>query len=64
MAFHTGRAYWTFRTVLPEEIEIRMSEAPEEGFSKRNWWKIESGLIAVNNEFLKWAYYWWKYANE
>jgi len=38
-----------------------MAGAPEEGFSKSNWWQTESGLIAVNNEFLKWAYYWWNY---
>jgi len=64
VTFHTGRAYWIFRTILPKEIEIRMAEAPEEGFSKSNWWQQEKGLITVNNEFLKWAYYWWKYADE
>jgi len=63
-AFHTGRAYWTFRTILPKEVEIRMAGAPEEGFSKSNWWRTEGGLIKVNNEFLKWAYYWWNYDNE
>ena len=63
-AFHTGRAYWTFRRILPKEVEIRMAGAPEEGFSKRYWWQSKNGLITVNNEFLKWAYYWWNYANE
>ena len=61
--FHTGRAHWTFRTVLPAEVEIRMAGAPEEGFSKNNWWQVETGVVAVNNEFLKWAYYRWKYAD-
>ena len=64
VTFHTGRAYWTFRTILPKKVEIRMAGAPEEGFSKSNWWQTEDGLITVNNEFLKWVYYWWNYANE
>lgn len=63
-AFHTGRAYWTFRTILPKDVEIRMAGARPETFSKNNWWQTESGLITVYNEFLKWAYYWWNYANE
>ena len=63
-AFHTGRAYWIFRTILPKDVEVRMAGAPEEGFSKSNWWQQENGLITVNNEFLKWAYYWWNYPNE
>ena len=49
VTFHTGRAYWIFRTILPNEIEIRMAEAPEEGFSKSTWWQTEGGLITVNN---------------
>ena len=64
VAFHTGRSYWTLRRILPKEVEIRMAAAPEEGFSQSDWWKTERGLITVNNEFLKWAYYWWNYANE
>jgi len=59
--FHTGRAYWIFRTILPKDVEVRMAGAPEEEFSKSNWWQTESGLITVNNEFLKWVYYWLKY---
>ena len=62
VTFHTGRAYWIFRRILPKDVEVRVVGAPEEGFAKSNWWKTEGGLIAVNNEFLKWAYYWWKYA--
>jgi len=45
-------------------VEIRMAGVPEEGCSKNNWWKTEDGLVTVNNELLKWAYYWWKYAGE
>jgi len=63
-AFHTGRAHWIFRTILPKEVEVRMAGVPEERFSKNNWWKTEDGLVTVNNEFLKWAYYWWEYAGE
>jgi len=59
--FHTGRTYWTFRTLFPKEMEIRMTAAPEERYSKNDWWQKEAGLVSVNNEFLKWAYYWWKY---
>ena len=62
--FHSGRAHWIFRTILPKDVEIRIAAAPEEGFSENNWWQTEKGLITVNNEFLKWAYYWWSYSNE
>jgi len=64
VTFHTGRAYWIFRRILPKDVEVRMAGAPEEGFSRSHWWQTERGLIAVNNEFLKWVYYWWNYANE
>ena len=58
---HTGRTYWIFRKVLPKRIEIRMAGAPEESFCPQRWWESENGVLSVNEESLKWLYYYWKY---
>ena len=60
-AFHTRRAFWTFRRLVSADIEIRMASSPEVGFSRHNWWKTESGVVTVNNELIKRLYYWWNY---
>jgi uncharacterized SAM-binding protein YcdF (DUF218 family) len=61
-AFHTRRARWIFEKVfagLP--VTLEMAATPEIGFDQNNWWKNEAGLITVNNEYIKLAYYFLKY---
>jgi hypothetical protein len=38
-----------------------MVAVPESTFDRASWWKNESGLITLNNEYLKLVYYYFKY---
>lgn len=59
---HTRRAARVFHKVFKESgITILMRGAPSSKFNEYEWWKNEDGLIAVNNEWVKTIYYWFKY---
>ena len=61
-AFHTRRARWTFEKVLAGlPVSLEMVAVPYAGFDQTNWWKNETGLITLNNEYIKWFYYLFKY---
>jgi uncharacterized SAM-binding protein YcdF (DUF218 family) len=61
-AFHTRRARWTFEKVLAGlPVTLEMAAVPYAGFDQTNWWKNETGLITLNNEYIKWFYYLFKY---
>jgi uncharacterized SAM-binding protein YcdF (DUF218 family) len=61
-AFHTRRARWTFEKVLAGlPVTLEMVAVPYAGFDQTNWWKNEAGLITLNNEYIKWFYYLFKY---
>lgn len=61
-AFHTRRARWIFRRLLPENhFKVMMSATPDPKYNEGNWWRSEDGIIACNNEYLKLAYYWVHY---
>lgn len=60
--FHSRRAKWIFRKVLRDRpIKIMAVEAESPFFSAENWWQHERGVVAVFNEYIKFAYYWLKY---
>lgn len=60
--FHSRRAKWIFRKVLQDRpIKIMAVEAGNPFFSVENWWQHERGVVAVFNEYIKFAYYWLKY---
>ncbi len=59
---HTGRVNSVFREKFENAgIELIVRGAPSSRFKESEWWKNEEGLIAVNNEWIKTIYYWWKY---
>lgn len=59
---HTGRVNKVFRKKFRQEgITLLVRGAPSSRFKEELWWESEDGLIAVNNEWLKTFYYWWKY---
>ena len=59
---HTGRVNKVFRNRFSQAgITVLLCGALSSRFDELNWWKNEDGLIAVNNEWLKRLYYWWKY---
>ena len=61
-AFHTRRARWTFEKVLAGlPVTLEMVAVPYDGFDQTNWWKNETGLITLNNEYIKLFYYLFKY---
>ncbi|HTX92885.1 MAG TPA: YdcF family protein [Anaerolineales bacterium] len=61
-AFHTRRARWIFKRELAgTPIELKMVAVPYQGFDQTNWWKNETGLITLNNEYIKLIYYFVKY---
>lgn len=60
--FHTRRIQRVFRDGFEEAgIELVVRGAPESGFDESEWWKQESGLIFLNNEYVKLLYYAVKY---
>ena len=59
---HTYRVNNVFRKKLKDAgVELIIRGAPSSRFNEMEWWKTEDGLIAINNEWLKTFYYWWKY---
>jgi uncharacterized SAM-binding protein YcdF (DUF218 family) len=59
---HTRRVQEVFKPKLKKQnIEVIVRGAPNSQFDELKWWQDENGLIAVNNEWLKRFYYWWKY---
>jgi uncharacterized SAM-binding protein YcdF (DUF218 family) len=55
----TRRARWTFeREMRPLGIEVRIQPTQEEAeFGPDNWWRREDGIVAFQNEILKYLYY-------
>jgi uncharacterized SAM-binding protein YcdF (DUF218 family) len=61
-AFHTRRARWIFeKTLAGLPVTLEMSAAPYLEFDQTNWWKNETGLITLNNEYFKLVDYYFKY---
>lgn len=60
--FHTRRIKRTFTAPFEEAgIQLIIHGAPSSGYDEDFWWKSESGLIFVNNEYIKIIYYWLKH---
>ena len=60
--FSARRVQFIFRRVLSEQtrrIEVLTLEPPQ--YTRANWWQTETGLIAFQNEVLKYLYYRFKY---
>lgn len=56
-AYHSRRARWVFRHVLPEhQHRLRFYSAPN-GFDARTWWTSRRGRQCVVSEWLKRGYY-------
>ena len=62
---HTHRLQDVFKKKLKAQgVEVIVRGAPSSRFDELKWWQDEDGLIAVNNEWIKRFYYWWKYGFE
>ncbi len=59
---HTHRVQEVFKPKLKKQgVEVIVRGATNSRFDELKWWQDENGLIAVNNEWIKRFYYWWKY---
>jgi len=56
--YHERRSLWTFRTAFAS-TGLEVWPAPVVGgwFDANHWWRTEDGFVAVNEEYLKLAYY-------
>ena len=60
--FHTRRVRWLFRKALKKShVTVLMEPVAPRDYTAANWWQHEQGLIAFQNEIVKYAYYRWKY---
>lgn len=60
--FHTRRAKSIFKKQFKNQnINIYFSGADSMMYNESEWWKSEYGLIALNNEYVKLFYYFFKY---
>jgi len=61
-AFHTRRARWIFvKAFASSPVSLELAPVPYTDFDHTNWWKNETGLITLNNEYIKLIYYFFKY---
>jgi len=61
-SYHTSRALWAFRRVFADtDVALDAHAADHYLFTEANWWRVEDGLIAIFNEYVKWGYYLWQY---
>lgn len=59
---HTRRINRSFRANFEQAgITLLLHGAPSSSYNEATWWQYEYGLLAVNNEWIKIGYYWWKY---
>jgi uncharacterized SAM-binding protein YcdF (DUF218 family) len=60
--FHTRRVRWIFDKALAgSSVTLEMAPVSYVDFDQTNWWKNETGLITLNNEYIKLVYYFFKY---
>jgi hypothetical protein len=60
--FSSRRVRWVVRHALADtatQVYVPALDSPE--YDRRNWWNHEQGVIAFQNELIKYAYYRFKY---
>jgi uncharacterized SAM-binding protein YcdF (DUF218 family) len=61
-AFHTRRASWIVDKALSGlPITLETAAVPYADFDQTTWWQNETGLITLNNEYIKLFFYLFKY---
>src|ERR1039457_6149469 len=60
--FHTRRVCWLYGQELKRTgIQVEIEAVPVHQYTAGDWWRHEEGIIAFQNEVLKYAYYRVKY---
>ncbi|MBZ0254785.1 YdcF family protein [bacterium] len=56
--FQSSRAQWVLdRAFQDTDIQVQVTPAPEPDISAENWWTDIDGILNVQNEYVKYAYY-------
>ena len=60
--FSVHRVRWIFDQKFAESsAKFEITEVKPVGYTREEWWKSEAGLIAFQNEIMKYLYYRLKY---
>lgn len=60
--FHTRRVRWLFRKQLKHTaVRVLVRAVPVREYTTEDWWRHEQGIVAFQNEVLKFGYYVFKY---
>ncbi len=59
-SYHTRRSRFIFRDVLPSDLEIRVTSAPDSGFDPHSWWQSREGRKIFVRETLAWSLALWE----
>lgn len=60
--FSSRRVRWMLeRTFAGTNVQIRILAVDDPDYTRADWWRFELGLIAFQNEVLKYIYYRFKY---
>jgi len=57
-AFHTRRVRYTSQKIFEDaNVKVNLQGAANKYYNQNNWWTLEGGLIACNNEWIKYLFY-------
>ncbi len=60
--FHTRRVNWLMEKQLADlNVDVRVVALDTQEYNRTNWWQHEQGVIAFQNEVLKYVLYRWRY---
>lgn len=59
--FSTRRVRWMLRRVFGGAFVVRVVALDPPQYSRDDWWRHEEGVVAFNNEIIKYVYYRFKY---
>jgi len=63
--FHSRRVRWVFRKQFKGTgVEVFVRAVPVREYKTEDWWRHEQGIVAFQNEVLKYIYYRFKYLIE
>ena len=60
--FHTRRVNWLMEKQLEDlNVDVRVVALDTQEYNRTNWWQKEQGVVAFQNELIKYALYRWSY---
>lgn len=60
--FHTRRVNWLMEKQLKDlHVDVRIVALDTPEYNRTNWWQHEQGVVAFQNEIIKYLLYRWRY---